>query len=155
MLKIHFGSLKSEIKSPSGIFMLEQEADWFDDPFVLEMVQDVDNLRLITHREFEHPVFGLCGTQDISGGLKNLILAYKLNRIIDATYCGDNCAKWIMKIAEMKDLHITLSHVMNFKRGQDESGIPFKCYITNNHKYIDNVRDYGTEALKFILRCSK
>ena len=39
-------------------------------------------------------------------------------RIFNASVCGDNCAKWILKIAESKDLTINLRHIMEF--GDDE-----------------------------------
>ena len=150
MLKIHFGSLKSEIKSPKLMFNIEYDSAWFDDPFVLEMVQDVEGVELVTHREFRHPAFGNIGVFELSGGLKNLILAYKLNRIIDASFCGDNCAKWLLRIAEKKDLHITLGHVMDFS--QKDPDMSFRCYITNNHKWVNSLEEYAQIACHYVLR---
>lgn len=48
------------------------------------------------------------------GGVKALILMLKTDEEIWATACGDNCAKWIIKIAEMKELTICLEHFMSF-----------------------------------------
>ena len=35
-------------------------------------------------------------------------------KIFNASVCGDNCAKWILKLGEQKDLTINLRHVMRF-----------------------------------------
>lgn len=41
--------------------------------------------------------------------------------IFNASACGDNCAQWILKIAEEGDLTIRLGYMMNF--GEDEFDI--------------------------------
>ena len=57
-------------------------------------------------------------------GAKNitLILAkFEKNKIFNASTCGDNCAKWLLKIAETEeDRIINLCHLMKF---EVESGI--------------------------------
>lgn len=138
MLKIHFGSLKSEIHAVDDVFFLEQEFDWFLDPFVKQMIQDIDGVLI-------HPVLGYVRIDELFLSVKNLILAYKLNRVIDASYCGDNCAKWFLKIAEMKDLEITLCHIMCFP-----TDVEFHAYITNNSKYVNSLEEYGIAAIKFL-----
>lgn len=44
----------------------------------------------------------------LSGGVKTLILMKnERSCIFNASTCGDNCAKWILKLSEMDDLTIT------------------------------------------------
>lgn len=145
MLKIHFGSLKSEIHAVDDVFFIEQEYDWFLDPFVQQMLYDIDEITVLPNGALTHPTLGYVRVEDISMGVKNLILAYKLNRVIDASYCGDNCAKWILKIADLKDLKITLCHIMVFPKD-----VPFHCYITNNSKHVYSLKDYAREAVRFL-----
>lgn len=68
-------------------------------------------------------------------------------RIFNASACGDNCAKWILKIAEKKDLTINLRHRMDF--GKDG----FQIKILNTGEVVCNRSDmlrqyenYGTDS---------
>ena len=54
------------------------------------------------------PVIGKIVPTALSGGVKTLILMKNdRSRIFNASTCGDNCAKWILKLSEMDDLTIT------------------------------------------------
>ena len=70
--------------------------------------------------------------------LGTLILMLKddTNKIFYASVCGDNCAKWILKIAEKKDLTINLRHLMDFGKG------PFEIFFENNKTLVKNNREY-------------
>lgn len=65
---------------------------------------------------------------------------YKTDFEIWATACGDNCVKWILKIAENKDLTISLEHYMRFPNEE----LTFKNVITGeiSNDYLDSVIDY-------------
>ena len=60
--------------------------------------------------------------------MKTLILMLKdeHNKIFYASACGDNCAKWILKIASLKDLTINLRHILDFGDG------PYEIYFENS-----------------------
>ncbi len=67
------------------------------------------------------------------------------DHIFNASACGDNCAGWILKIADMhrtkgKDLKIRLGYLMNFGEG------PFDIEIGNIGLIVHNIRDL-TEAV--------
>ena len=55
--------------------------------------------------------------------------------IYNMSNCGDNCAKWILKIAEKKDLTVYLQHIMRFE-GE------FKIKIMNTGKIVCNPAEY-------------
>ena len=43
-------------------------------------------------------------TERLSGGVKTLILMSKdTEHIFNASACGDNCARWILQIAHMRE----------------------------------------------------
>lgn len=84
-----------------GVF----EPEWFDDPLVKEMVKDVDDSEVVGPYLIISPVLGPIAPTHLSGGVKVLILLLKdPNFIYNISNCGDNCAKWILKIAEEKAL---------------------------------------------------
>lgn len=139
MLNIHFGELDGEVKFPDSYFDNTFEDEWFDDPFVKSMVLSIDKTEVISAYNMISPVLGGINYKSLSTGVKNLILAYKTDCIIDASYCGDNCAKWLLKIAEMKDLVIVLYNIMGFE-------CDFTAKILNNNKIIHTYKDYVIEG---------
>ena len=73
----------------------------------------------------------------LSTGVKNLIIAYMTGETIDASYCGDNCGDWLLQIAELKDLSITLYHLFEFSD-------KFKgAYIYNTDSYVSTLKEYA------------
>lgn len=149
MLKIHFGTLSGEIKHPSGYFDLTYDDDWFEDTFVKQMVLDVDKTEVISANNMISPVLGNINSSKISGGVKNLILAYKTDNIIDASHCGDNCAKWFLKIGAQKDLTITLYHIMQFF-DVTNTNASMDAVILNNNTRIYTYQEYLDAAFKFM-----
>lgn len=57
-------------------------------------------------------------------------------KVFNASACGNNCAKWILKIAESKDLTINLRHVMDFGDGD------FNARILNNGIVVNSMKEY-------------
>ena len=49
------------------------------------------------------------------------------DKIFNASACGDNCAKWLLKIGETKDITINLRHLMKF----EENSFNIKIVNTN------------------------
>ena len=80
-----------------------------------EMVRAVDKLEVLSSHAIESPVLGIIPTTRLSGGVKALILIYKKPELwIDCTACGENCAEWILRIAEKQDTLINLNYFMDF-----------------------------------------
>lgn len=52
----------------------------------------------------ESPVLGPISPKDLSGGVKTLMLMAFADqeKVFNASACGDNCAKWILKIDKKK-----------------------------------------------------
>ena len=57
---------------------------------------------------------------------------------------GDNCAKWILKIAQSKDLTINLHHIMDFGDGK------FEAKILNTGNMIHNMSEFIEVAGKYV-----
>lgn len=128
------------------------EDAWLEDPFVKEMILDVDKSEVISPHLIESPVLGPIGPKDLSGGVKVLILLLKDNTFVyNISNCGDNCAKWIVEIArrfekeQNKDITVFLEHIMDFGTCQDLA-VDFK--IMNSNKIVKNTVDYVDEVIK-------
>ena len=94
----------------------------------------------------ESPVFGQISPFMLSGGVKALLLMQNTDRVINASKCGDNCAKWIKKIAEQKDLEIDLEHIMRFNQFPDNE---FKAYLINTNTMLNSFTDYLSAMVDF------
>ncbi len=136
MLKIwYYGGIKYMKDAPS-YFDHVYEDEWIVDPFVKEMIQDVDSSTVISPHIIESPVLGAITPKELSGGVKVLILMLKDDSFVyNMSNCGNNCAKWILKIAEQKDITVYLQHIMRFE-GE------FEIKIMNTGKIVHNRAEY-------------
>lgn len=74
---------------------------WITKPLSREMIQAVDKSEVIDERAILSPIFGYISPTRLSGGVKTLILIDNdPAHVFDVTNCGDNCAKWLLKIAD-------------------------------------------------------
>lgn len=145
MLTIHFGDYKDEIYFPPAYFDNQYLDEWITDPLTVEMIRDIDKSEVVSAHLIESPVLGPISVKEISGGVKTLILmAFDTSgRIFNASACGDNCAKWIVKIAGRRDLMIVLHHTMDFSNAGE-----FTARIENTGKVVHGNNAYLDEAWK-------
>ena len=121
MLKIILGNMDDVVYNTSVYFKNTYKEEWLTDDFSKEMIKDVDKSTVVSSRIIDSPVLGAITPKELSGGLKALILIYKDDsHVFNASNCGDDCAKWLLKIGEMKDVTINLRHIMDFGNGEFE-----------------------------------
>ena len=136
MLKIIFGNCEDAIYNTSVYFKNTYQDEWITDELSVEMIKDVDQSVVVGPHMIESPVLGAISPKELSGGVKTLILINKdRNKIFNASTCGDNCAKWLLKIGETDDVIINLRHLMDF--GNDE----FEIEIMNTHQIVRNMKE--------------
>lgn len=131
---------KNYVFSPDTYFKYNYEEEWFEDELVKEMVQDVDSSTVLSAHAIASPVLGVIAPERLSGGVKALIIMYKEPElIVNASSCGNNCAKWILEIGKRQDITIRLGYEMEFAE-------PFEIRIKNSgnviHKYIDFLKEF-------------
>ena len=142
MLKIWYYGGTDYMKDAPSYFDNVYEDEWIEDPFVKEMILDVDKSSVISAHVIESPVLGAITPKDLSGSVKVLILMLKDDSFVyNLSNCGDNCAKWVLKIAEQKDLTVYLQHIMGFYGS-------FEIQIMNTCKIVHDRAEYVTELLK-------
>ncbi len=146
MLSIIFGDADNTIYHPPTYFDNTYEDNWITDPLSVEMIKDVDKSEVVGPHLIQSPVLGPISTKELSGGVKTLILMAfdESGKIFNASACGNNCAKWILKIAESRDLTINLRHVMDFGDGD------FKARILNNGIVVNSMKEYVEIAGEYV-----
>jgi hypothetical protein len=133
------------IYNPPVYFKNTYMDEWITDEFSREMIKDVDKSIVLDSGVIDSPVLGKIPPVSLSGGVKTLILMQNDDgEIFNASACGDNCAKWILKIAEKKDLTINLRHVMEFG---DE---PFTIKVLNTGEVVHNMYDFLRNAANYV-----
>ena len=144
MLHIYYGELDTPeyIFNPDVFFNNSYEEEWITDPLSKEMIKDIDGSDVIGPRLIDSPFLGAIPTERLSGGVKTLMLMnFDSEHIFNASACGDNCASWILKIAQKKDLTIRLGYLMDF--GSDN----FEIDIVNLHQTVHTMKELDEAVL--------
>jgi len=147
MLNIYFGEMMEAIYNTSVYFDNTYYDGWLNDDFARKMIKDIDNAEVLSGQAVNSKALGVIPVTKISGGLKTLLLIYNdTNKIFNASTCGDNCAKWILKIAKdsKRDITINLRHIMDFGEGK------FEIRIMNNDTIVHSMREMVQYAGKFL-----
>ncbi len=145
MLNIYFGDMPSAIYNTSGYFNNVYLDSWLDDPLDREMIQAIDKGKPLGPNAVETEALGVIPPTKLSGGVKTLMLIHHLpDKVFNASNCGDNCARWILKIAKTQDITINLRHIMNFGKRK------FQAKILNNGQTVENMEELAEVAAQYV-----
>ena len=144
MLNIFFGDMPEAIYNTSVYFKNTYKDSWITKELSVKMIKDIDKSDVLDSGRIESPIFGVMSPTQLSGGVKALILiANDKKHIFNASNCGANCAKWLLRIAEASEnrkVLINLRHLMDFGEGE------FKIRVANSGKIVKNMRELVLEA---------
>ena len=124
MIKMNYGWMEGDnvIINADAVFDRAKKSDWITDPFVKEIISDIDdsdvvngNILINRFKGEAYPPQGLCG------GTKMLILMYALKDpelVFDLSWLGPNCAKYFQRIAAKKDIRVFHTDVFRFKEDE-------------------------------------
>ena len=142
MLNVYFGDMPGAIFNTAVYFKNTYRDSWITNPLSVQMIKDVDKSDVVSESVIESPVLGSITPLALSGGVKTLMLVnFDRKHVFNASACGDNCAKWLLKIAENRKVVINLHHVMDFGKG------PFKIKVLNNGKIVKNMDELLTATV--------
>ena len=145
MLNIFFGDMENVIFNTSVFFDNTYQDSWFQDDFTKRVIKDIDKGEILGPNCVITKILGPIPPTKIAGGTKTILLMkFDNNHIFNASTCGDNCAKWILKIAKDKDLTINLRHIMNFGKKD------FSAKILNSGKIITTQKEYVEQAVMYL-----
>ena len=149
MLSIFFGKYQESnyIENPDLYFDNTYEDEWLTDERSKEMVKDVDRSDLVGPNLVVSPVLGSIPITRLSGGVKTLIqIDHDPEHVYNASACGDNCSKWLLKMGQEKDIIIRLGHMMHF----EELGVNQAGHESHPEKSMDeplNIRIENTNEI--------
>ena len=142
MLNVYFGDMPGAIFNTAVYFKNTYRDSWITNPLSVQMIKDVDKSDVVSESVIESSVLGSITPLALSGGVKTLMLVkFDREHVFNASTCGDNCAKWLLKIAENRKVVINLHHVMDFGKG------PFKIKVLNNGKIVKNMDELLTATV--------
>ncbi len=145
MLNIYFGDMQNSIYNTNVYFNNTYKDRWLQDEMSKKMIKAVDRSEVLDEKTILSPVFGNMSPKKLSGGVKTLLLIrFDKEKVFNASACGDNCAEWILKIAEERKVVINLHHIMDFGKGE------FKIKILNTNKIVKNMAELVIEAGEFV-----
>lgn len=145
MLNIYYGNMEGVIYNTAVYFKNTYEDSWITNPLSKKMIFDVDQSVVIDSGVIDSPVVGKIPPTGLSGGVKTLILINNVpEKIFNASTCGDNCARWILTMAEEKDITINLRHLMDFGDGE------FTVRILNTNQIVHNMKELIPIAGKYV-----
>lgn len=145
MLKIYYGNMENVIFNTSVYFKNVYQDNWITAPIAQEMIADVDHSKVIAGGVIESPILGKIPPTGLSGGVKTLILiANQPDQVFNATNCGDNCAKWLLKLAKDRDITINLRYLMDFGKEQ------FDIYILNSGLVVHSMKELIIAAVEYV-----
>lgn len=145
MLSLYFGDMENVMHGPSW-FRFNYRPEWFEDEFVQEMLKDVDKSKYVGGELIQSDVLGPIPPERLSGGVQTLISIYeKPELVFNATSCGENCAKWLLKIGEKQDVEVNLRYFMPFDGCES-----FEIRIVNEDKVISDMDEYTQVAIRYV-----
>ena len=145
MLNVFLGNMPEAVFNTAVFFKNDYEDEWITDPLVKEMIEDVDHSKVIDSGVIDSPILGKIPPLNLSGGVKTLILVlFEPDKVFNASTCGDNCAKWLLKIASTEDRTINLRHIMDF--GEE----PFELRILNTGDIVHTMTEFVDIAIDYV-----
>lgn len=119
MLKVYFGDMEGVLHNVETFFKNQMEYEWLESDIAKKIIEDVDKSIVESPQCIRSDVLGQIPPTRLSGGTKALLLIWNIDdRIVNASNCGDNCAKWLLEFGKQKDITINLNHIMDFGAGE-------------------------------------
>lgn len=137
------------VQNPSMTYDAFYKISWFEDPEVIRIACEIDNLKHFTDDIFESDFSGRCSGKDISGGAKTVILAYLgvvKDYALPLSWLGENCFPTLGSLKIKDDIV--------FDADSSPGILDFKCRFISKRtgKVIDNFIDYASERVKYVFK---
>ncbi|KIR02308.1 hypothetical protein P261_01123 [Lachnospiraceae bacterium TWA4] len=145
MLSVQFGFDEDCIRDIDLYFDNVYDEDWLEDELVKEMIFDVDQSEVKGTQLIISPILGAIPPERLSGGVKALICMLKTDAYIDLIVCGPNCEKWILKIAQIRDITVGMSgYDLCFEK------MDIKALCINDQSMILDYREWILKMNEFV-----
>lgn len=139
MVSVYFGNDKTAVLNIDRFFDNVYYPEWFEDPLVKEMVEDIDQSKVLSGNCIQSPFLGQIAPERLSGGVKACICMWMMEEcpIIDLIVCGENCQPWLSKIFCERNIRCSMSgYDLVFK------GLPIIGICENDNTKINDWHDW-------------
>jgi len=145
LLKIQFGDMEEAIFNTDMYFDNTYEDSWLTDPFAVKVIETIDRSKVLGPNAIKSPYLGVISPEKLAGGTKTILLMKNCpDMVFNASTCGDNCAPFILELAQERDLTINLRHLMDF--GKE----PFEILVINNQTVVHSMLEMMEQAFQYI-----
>lgn len=145
LLHVFYGDMPEAIFNTAVFFKNSYDDAWIVDDFSRQMIKDVDKSEVMGTGVIDSPVLGKIAPERLSGGVKTLMLVkFMPDMVFNVSTCGNNCAKWLLKIAENEDRTVNLRNIMNF--GEES----FDIHVLNTNQVVHSMRELLPIAIKYV-----
>lgn len=145
MLHIFYGDMPEAVFNTEVFFKNSYADEWIVDELSKQMIADVDKSEVLGTGVIDSPVLGKIAPERLSGGVKTLMLVkFMPEMVFNASTCGNNCAKWLLKIAEGEDRTVNLRNIMNF--GEE----PFEVKVLNTDRVAHSMTELVPIAIRYV-----
>ena len=143
MLSIYFGDMPDAVYNTSVFFDNQYLDNWLEDDFAAEVIKGIDKGTILSSQAVDTKALGVIPVTKIAGGTKTLLLVKnRPDKIFNASTCGNNCAKYLLKIGRMQDVTINLHHIMDFGKRK------FEIKIINTDTIVHNMAELVENAIQ-------
>lgn len=130
--------------NPDLWFNYQGGADYISGKIEQEIIADIDKGKVISTNAIEFPIMGVLSPECLSGTSKALILANnEPNIYINGSFIGDNGFKWIVRLAELKEIYLRSNGIMNFDTD-------FMAHFVNDDSYTSTWSEFLDKAVDFL-----
>lgn len=107
---------KRHVTQIDEVFNANYIESWFEDPFIIEILDKVDNIDIIIGAALHNRETGdTHAPEKLSTGCKNVILIYKFPNILFQSKMGDNCIEFVERIAAKRDVVIVSDYLSTIR----------------------------------------
>ena len=117
------------------------EKEWLSDPFIQEMIMEVDKTTVNSDLTITSPILGDIIPKQLSGGVKTLILLYKGLIKARGARMGENCYPYVERIAKDLDVYLLLDWLPPFSSNMTAE-------ILNSGKIVHSYHEFLNEYIK-------
>ena len=144
MIHIRFERSPNTFLGAGKYFDYNFEEDWFNDPLVQQIIQDIDKSTVVMGCVIRSPVLGIMPPQWLSNGAKTLILMLKEPwHEFNATSIGDNCGP-------LHDITIVCTQIFLFHSPEERDEADINAVCDFNGMPIRSMVDYMNAYDDFI-----
>lgn len=135
------------------MFDFMYEDSWFTNELAIKMIKDIDNCTVISERKIECPIFGDKVPRDFSSGLKMLLLVLfydnKNGKVYNGAHMGDNCYKWLLEIAKIRDFTVRVCDYIRLDIDAIEGGNSLVTVLNDGINKVVQSNDEYVELMRY------